>query len=133
MWSRDEVRLRALSRRRLLAWLGGAALFAGARPTPAAAAEDPGLPPAVMPGLFGSIETAVGDPQLYVPKSRVLDRALAGEVFPLLEAAADGAQFLWQALLAELSMRPAEARIVGVDRFVNAFDWVDNVYRVLSK
>ena len=114
------------SRRRLLAWLGGAALIAGVRPIRAfAAAEDPGLPPTVVPGLFGSRETAVGDPFVYLPKSRVLDRAFADEPY-LIEAAANSAQLRWQRLLADLSLRSAELRIGAVDGFVNSFAWVDD-------
>ena len=114
------------SRRRLLAWLGGAALMTGARPISAfAAAEDPELQPNVVPGLFGSRETAVGPPCIYVPKSSVLDRAFAEEAH-VIEAAASGAQLRWQTLLADLALRSPELRISAVDCFINSFAWIDD-------
>jgi predicted transglutaminase-like cysteine proteinase len=82
-----------------------------------------------MPKLFGSGETAVGPPQRYVPKSRVLDRAFASESESQI-ALARGGGARWLRLLTELSTQSAEARIAGVDRFVNAFAWVtdDRLY-----
>ena len=103
-----------------------ACAFAPARRGLAGESEDPSLPAAVMPGLFGWGERAVGAPQRYVPKSRVLDRAFETESEPLLSLAASAGQARWLRLMAELSTRPAEARIAGVDRFVNGFAWVED-------
>lgn len=116
------------SRRRLLAGLGGAALIGMMRTSRsfAAAFEDPALPPSVMPGLFGWGETVVGEPQRYVPKSRVLDRAFAAEAEPLIAVAQSTGQARWLRLMGALSTRSAEARIAGVDRFVNGFAWVED-------
>jgi predicted transglutaminase-like cysteine proteinase len=116
----------APSRRRLLTWLGAAGL-AGLGPHPASAAtEDPALPPVVIPGLFGSGETQVGDPRRYVPKSSVLDRAFAGPEQPLMQAAAGGSALRWERLIVELSPRAPEAQIHAVDRFANAIAWVED-------
>lgn len=113
------------SRRRLLAWLGAAGA-AGLASIPAfAAAEDPGLPPLVTPGLFGWGETAVGDPGRYLPKSRVLESAF-GPARPLMEASVEPGVVRWERLIGELARRSPEARIVAVDRFANAIEWVED-------
>jgi predicted transglutaminase-like cysteine proteinase len=117
------------TRRRLLAWLGAAGLITVLSPgrrSVAAAPEDPGAPPAVMPDLFGWSEHEVGDPRRYVPKSQVLDRAFLAEPNPLLAVAASAGQARWLRLMFELSTRSADARIAGVDRFVNGFAWVED-------
>jgi len=126
MESRGGLTSRA-SRRRLLAWLGGAAfvLGTGANRAFAAAQDDPALPPRVVPALFGSRETAVGHPCVYLPKSSVLDRAFDDAPY-LAEAAASSAQARWQMLLADLSMRSPELRIAAVDCFINSFAWIDD-------
>jgi predicted transglutaminase-like cysteine proteinase len=113
------------SRRRLLAWLGAAGV-AGLSPKPAfAAAEDPSLPPLAIPDLFGSAETAVGDPRRYLPKSRVLERAFA-PARPLMEASVGPAAIRWERLMGELARRSPEAQILAVDRFANAIEWVED-------
>ena len=117
------------TRRRLLVWLGAAGLagvLSPGRRSVAAGPEDPGAAPASMPGLFGWGERAVGAPQRYLPKSRVLDRAFAGDSEPLLSVAASAGQARWLRLIAELSTRSADARIAGIDRFVNGFAWVED-------
>jgi predicted transglutaminase-like cysteine proteinase len=128
MRSRSRAKALRPSRRQLLGWLGwvGAAGLAGVAPVPAHAAEDPAVPPANIPGLFGWGETAVGDPRRYVPKSRVLDSVFADSERPILQAAAGGAWLRWQRMVAELPGRAPEAQILAVDRFVNAIAWVDD-------
>jgi predicted transglutaminase-like cysteine proteinase len=125
MRSRSQANALRPSRRRLLGWLGAAGL-AGVAAAPARAGEDPSQPPGIVPALFGSGETAVGDPRRYVPKSRVLDSACADPERPLLQAAAGGAWLRWERMVAELPGRAPETQILAVDRFVNAIAWVDD-------
>ena len=113
------------SRRRLLAGFVAAGLAGIGAHRRAAAAEDTGAAPSVVPGLFGWGEAQVGDPRRYVPKSRVLDRAMSAPAQPLL-AASGGAAGRWERLLAELASQSPEAQIAAVDRFANAIAWVDD-------
>jgi predicted transglutaminase-like cysteine proteinase len=113
------------SRRRLLAGVAAAGL-AGVIPRgSAAAAESTNAPPSEIPRLFGWGETAVGDPRRYVPKSRVLDRAMTTPAQPMM-AASGGAAGRWERLLAALAAQSPEAQIAGVDRFANAIAWVED-------
>lgn len=113
------------SRRRLLAGFAAAGLTGIGGRRRAAAAEDTGAPPAAVPGLFGWGEAQVGDPRHYVPKSRVLDRAMSAPAQPMM-AASGGAAGRWERLLAELASQSPEAQIAAVDRFANAIAWVDD-------
>jgi predicted transglutaminase-like cysteine proteinase len=126
MQSRGD-RLRHASRRQVLAWLGSTGFVLSTAQVQALAGQDenPAQRPQAVPALFGSHETAVGDPCVYLPKSSVLDRAFADEPY-LAEASASSAQAKWKMLLADLSTHSPELRIAAVDCFVNGFAWIDD-------